>query len=613
MAVLRTTGVLIAVVVMAGTAAAVVASLVIVNGGGTAEHVVVAAFTVLEGAAYLGAGLIARVRRPGNPTGWLLIATGFVFMWGALEFASDGMVATVGAVGAGALMPLFLWTVVGFPTATLRTVAERAVVGMAFAVWIGTAVWFAAWPVDPGPCESCATEVFPVPPDMPGGEAVVEVAIGVGAVLALVAAGLVWRRAARIPVASTSEGLRPVAAASAVIAVVLAVQIVGRTLVPALADPAGLALFATFMLAPAAFLIGVLRERLSLSSRVAELVDALGRPMAPKALADAIRRTLNDDTAVVGFCVPERESYVTSAGLPIELPEPGSGRAATFVRRAGRPVAVLVHDEALLDDRRALDAVTAAAGVELERIRLEAELRARLVELEDSRARVIEAGDQARRRIERDLHDGAQQRFVAAAIDLRMISARAKRAQPELVEALDEVIDELQEALDELRELARGIHPAVLTEMGLGQALRGAASRAGLPVELIAVPEDRLPEAVEVTAYFVVLEALTNAGRYAKATRVSVEVRVADDELVVDVRDDGAGGADPSAGSGLRGLADRVNALNGRLEVVSPAGRGTRVTARLPVADEGADRSRGLSLPTGEDQAATLKSWPAPS
>jgi signal transduction histidine kinase len=542
-----------------------------------------------------------------------MIVTGFVFMWGGLEFAEDGTVSTLGAVGAGALLPLFLWIVVGFPAAALRTAPERAVVGAAVAVWAGTAAWFAVWPVSNGPCETCATEIFPVPPDMPGTEVVGDVAIGLGGLLALLASGLVFRRARRVRVSSTAEALRLVGAASAAIGIILVAQDAGRTFVPALEEPAGTALFAAFMLAPAAFLIGVLRERLSLSSRVTTLVEALGRPMVPGALADAVRRTLGDPTALVGFCVPDRESYVTAAGAPIELPSLGSGRAATFIERGGRRVAVLVHDDALLEDRAALDAVTVAAGAELERLRLEAELRARLVELHESRARVIEAADHARRRIERDLHDGAQQRFVAVAIDLRIISARAKRLAPELSDGLEEIIVELQEALDDLRELARGIHPAALTDLGLSEALHSAASRSRVPVEVLAVADRRLPEQVEVTVYFVVLEALTNASRYADATRATVEVRLIDGGVVVEVRDDGSGGADPAAGSGLRGLADRVNALDGRLEVVSPEGGGTTVTARIPLPETGDEPDRGFPLPGSEPTRATIGSWPGPS
>jgi signal transduction histidine kinase len=274
-------------------------------------------------------------------------------------------------------------------------------------------------------------------------------------------------------------------------------------------------------------------------------------------------------------------------------------------------VAVLVHDEALLEDPVALDAVTAAAAIELERLGLEAELRARLVELAESRARIIEASDQARRRIERDLHDGAQQRFVAAAIDLRIVSARAREVDPDLADAVDAVVADLQEALDELRELARGIHPAVLTDLGLREALEGAADRSNLPVKLLAVPDQRLPEPVEAAVYFVALEALTNASRYADASRATVEVGVADGEVVVEVRDDGAGGADPNAGSGLRGLADRVNALDGRLDVESPPGGGTRVTARIPLAEARVDR--GISLPTPKPAPATIGRWPGPS
>jgi signal transduction histidine kinase len=214
--------------------------------------------------------------------------------------------------------------------------------------------------------------------------------------------------------------------------------------------------------------------------------------------------------------------------------------------------------------------------------RLDAELAARLEELRASRARIVAAGDAERRRLERDLHDGAQSRLVALAVLLRA----ARRKVPddgELAGMLERAIEELQTSLSELRELARGIHPAVLTDRGLEPALHSLASRAPVPVKIEAARDERLPGAVESAAYFVVSEALTNVAKYAKATQATVAVRRVDGVVTVDVTDDGVGGADATGGSGLRGLADRVASLDGTLRIESPAGRGTRVHAEIPV------------------------------
>jgi PAS domain S-box-containing protein len=202
-------------------------------------------------------------------------------------------------------------------------------------------------------------------------------------------------------------------------------------------------------------------------------------------------------------------------------------------------------------------------------------------ELRSSRARIVEAADAARRRIERDLHDGAQQRLVELALDLRMARARFADDPDAARRLVDDALEALQAATDELRELARGIHPAVLTEGGLQPALEALVARSRLPAKLLAAPGERLAAAVEATAYFVVAEGLTNAARYADASRAEVEAVRADGCLRVEVRDDGRGGADPAAGSGLRGLADRVAALDGRLAVISPPGGGTTLRVEL--------------------------------
>jgi signal transduction histidine kinase len=229
-----------------------------------------------------------------------------------------------------------------------------------------------------------------------------------------------------------------------------------------------------------------------------------------------------------------------------------------------------------------------------------AEARARLAEREREAAariavaeersriarRIVEAGDAERRRLERDLHDGAQSRLVALAVKLRLARMKAE-AEPELSQLLDESSAELQAGLDELRELARGIHPAVLTDRGLAAALEALASRAPVPVEISCAPQDGLPDAVTTAVYFVVSEALTNVAKYAHAQRATIAVRRAADMVVVEVSDDGVGGANLAGGSGLRGLSDRVSALDGRLEVLSPVGEGTQVRAEIPLAKTG--------------------------
>jgi signal transduction histidine kinase len=317
---------------------------------------------------------------------------------------------------------------------------------------------------------------------------------------------------------------------------------------------------------------------------VAELVERLsGAPRAGDlraALADA----LGDPSLTIAYWLPERDGYVDAEGRPVALPAQGGSRAVSEIEHEGRRVGAIVHDVALCEEPELVRAAGAAAALALENERLDAELRARIDELSASRSRIVEAGDAERRRLERDLHDGAQQRLVALALALPLARGRIA-TDPEGADAvLAGAQRELEQALGELRELARGIHPAVLVDHGLGPALDALAGRAALPVEVAAVPDERLPAAVEAAAYFVVSEALANVAKYARADAAVVTVTRADGRATVEVRDDGVGGADPARGTGLRGLADRVSALDGRLELDSPPGAGTRLRAVIPCA-----------------------------
>ncbi len=309
--------------------------------------------------------------------------------------------------------------------------------------------------------------------------------------------------------------------------------------------------------------------------------DLLTSPAASGAVREALAESIGDHRLAIAYWLPERSSFVDEHGLPVELPEPGSGRTWTAVEHEGRRMAAIIHD-AELDARPELVRAAAAGSVlALANERLKAELRARVEEVRASRARIVEASMDARRRLERDLHDGAQQQLVALSLDLQLIKNRVS-SDPRAVALVESSIEKLATALAELRELARGIHPAILSERGLAAALPALVERVPLPVDCYIDVHERLPSAIEAGAYFVAAEALTNVAKYSRATTASVRVRHADDCLHVEIVDDGVGGADPAAGSGLRGLEDRVAALGGSLSVHSPPGEGTTVVTRLP-------------------------------
>jgi signal transduction histidine kinase len=295
-------------------------------------------------------------------------------------------------------------------------------------------------------------------------------------------------------------------------------------------------------------------------------------------LRTALAHSLGDPSLVVGYRLPASGTFVDETGLPIELPPPGSGRAATLIEDRGEDVAVLVHDQALLADPKLLESVAAAARIAVANAALQAEARARADELEASRRRLVEAGDAQRRRLEEDLRLGAERRLDR--VRTLLASARTKAADDGApIETLE---TELDEARHELREFAHGVHPAVLSEGGLAPALMLLAERSPIPIEIRGRVE-RLPASVEAALYFVCSEAVANIAKHAGASCASIELRDDGGRVVVTIADDGIGGASVSRGSGLSGLSDRVEALGGRLAVDSPPGRGTRVVAELRV------------------------------
>ena len=312
---------------------------------------------------------------------------------------------------------------------------------------------------------------------------------------------------------------------------------------------------------------------------MADLVVDLGQQADTRTLRDELGRALGDRSLVLGYWLAEEGRYVDDAGLPVELPEPGAGRAVTPLARDGEPVAVLVHDEAVLEDQALVGAVASAARMAFSNARLQAEVRARVLDLAASRRRIVDAADAQRRRLEGELREGAERRLAGAA--LLLAQARRDADEPAALRVA-EVEEELRAARAELHDFAQGIHPSALTRGGLSAALPELVSRAGMPVEL-ELSVGRLAPAIEAAAYFLCSEALANAAKHAKATRMTMSVNDSGGRLVVVIADDGVGGADPARGSGLRGLSDRIEALGGRLSMESPPHRGTRLLAEIAI------------------------------
>jgi signal transduction histidine kinase len=332
---------------------------------------------------------------------------------------------------------------------------------------------------------------------------------------------------------------------------------------------------------PVCFLIGLLRERLAYA-RVGDLVRDLGSTAEPadSDITASLARALGDPSLVVAF--PLEGGHVDSLGRLVTLPAPDDPRIITPVGDPAAPLALLIHDQTLRDEPTLLLAAGSAARLALENARLHAQVRAQLEEVRASRARIVAASDDTRRRLERDLHDGAQQRLLAVGLALQILRRElpADGAAPQL---LKDAEAEVTAALGELRDLAAGIHPAILTDQGLRPALLALAERCPVAVTVNGDDPGRLPARVETAAYFCASEAITNSVKHARATAIEVTLRGEIGRLLVTVADDGVGGASPD-GAGLRGLADRAAAAGGRLSVQSPPGRGTRILAELPYA-----------------------------
>jgi len=533
---------------------------------------------------FVVAGLIAWRRRPDSAFGRLMILSGFAALLSTLQWTGLPVVNTLGRLSDLLVVALWLHVFLAYPSGHLGRRPERLLVVAGYLAAVGLQVIVLALG-DFGNRH---------PLTVADNAALAEAAQNVqlltlsglclaGLVVLAIrrrAGGRVRRRVIALLVDSFGLALVMVAA----------LLVFGTFALPGF-EQLQLATFGVVGLAPVAFLIGLLDARLARGG-VADLLIEMGADPAPD-LRGPLARVLRDPTLTVAYWLPQYGSWADQDGEPVTLPEPndpgasdGPGgpdpeRVFTLIERDGEPPVALIHHPTLRDEPELIDAVTAAAGIALQNGRLQAELRARLQDLHSSRGRVIEAAQRERRQLERNLHDGAQQRLVALALELGLLGDRLA-GDPETRARLDRARQEVSASLDELRDLARGIHPAVVSGHGLPVALESLAARSTLPLTLNIQAIGRLPEPVEVAAYYVVCESLTNVGKHARAGSTSICLELDAGVLVVEVADDGIGGADTERGSGLRGLADRVEALDGRLRVWTPLGGGTRVRAEIP-------------------------------
>jgi signal transduction histidine kinase len=528
---------------------------------------------------YILAGLVAWWRRPESRFGPLMVAAGFgAFLshlsWTslALPFAID-VPFTIGLIAT--LLPpvLFLHVFLAFPSGRLQRGFERALVAAAYVTAIGLDV-VVMMISDLGPHNLIGVTTAP------------DAALALRRT-ALVALSAFSLAGFAVLVARRRGGGRPLRRsldllidAFAIALVAIPVLLIASIFEPAEMETIRRAAYAVIGVAPFAFLIVLLRARLARTG-LGDLFVELRSDLQPAALRAALARALGDPSLTLAYWLPQFRSWADVDGHALKLPAAGSGRATTLIEREGAHVAALLHDPALTDEPELLDAVTAAAGIALEHGRLQVELKARVEELRGSRLRILDAGQEERKRLERNLHDGAQQRLLALSLELSRLEEQLA-GDPDSSAQVREARGEIAASLEELREIARGLHPAVVSAHGLAVALERLATRAPAPISLTVDVGGRLPEALEVVAYYLVAETLANVSKYAQASLVSVQVSRSNGQIVVEIADDGIGGADTERGSGLRGLADRVEALDGRLQVWSPNGGGTRVRAEIP-------------------------------
>ena len=531
---------------------------------------------IVPGSSFVLAGLIAWSLRPRNRVGLLMIGVGVGLLSGDAALQDRvGQVSKPVEVLLDFVSPL--WAVVlihlllAFPGGRLVSRLDRAVVRSFYAVVPLAAVLalVAGYPV----LGQISQPVFDIK---------VPAAGSIYAACLVIGSGLVIRRwflGGRARRRSMSPVFWPMVPIT-ILFLIATAAVLGAS-VTVLAT-----VFPLFLVAlPVGFLIGLLRSGLDMSS-VGDLVVKLSGGLAPEQLQPALAHALHDPSLEVAYWLPAQEWFADLDGRRIELPNAESERAVSILGDPASPVAALVYDSSLVEEGQLVDTAAAAVHLALQNARLQVQLRAQLEEVRQSRARLVEAADIERQRVERDLHDGAQQQLVTLLLSLEATKQEATRhADLETATLIDANIATLREALDELRELARGIHPTILTQAGLVPAIRSLTERCPIPVEVTGELGDaRLAPPLEAALYFVASEAITNAVKHSKGRRMCLSLSRRSGLAIIEVSDDGVGGADLSVGSGLRGLTDRVAAVGGHLTVKSDLAGGTTIHAEVPCA-----------------------------
>jgi signal transduction histidine kinase len=541
---------------------------------------------LLVGWGFVGAGLFAWSRDPGNRVGMLMAATGFTWLLSLVGASDIPLLFTFGEVIGSLYFATAAHMLLAAPDGRVHSLFERRLVAAIYGLTLLVLPLFLF--TDPEAafdCDNCPDNVLLIRSN----ETLVDVfgaALDASALvlIAVVLIILIGRYRRAVGPVRRLYGPLYLAGIALMIALLatLAVGVAARD--SDVSNFAWVGAMLPLALMPFIFLAAFIRARMLQGGAVGELISRLGEAPRPGELRDALADALSDPSLELVYWLPESGRFVDGSGRAYTLPQLGSARAVAPVEREGETIAAIVYDASLTGARDHVRAVGAAAALALENERLDAELRAKLEELRASRERILRVGLEERRRLERNLHDGAQQRLVSLALNLKVARSQLRQDPASAEALLAGAGQELDSALEELRELARGLHPALLSERGLRTAIETLALRAPVTVELGPLPSERLPEAVELATYFVVSEALTNVAKYADASRASVSVERYNGRVVVAVADDGVGGADPARGTGLRGLADRIAVLEGRLEVESEPGSGTTVKASIPCA-----------------------------
>ena len=519
--------------------------------------------------AFIAAATVALCRPALRRSGVLMAAIAATWLIGYLELASNSVLWSAGWLLGFVYLALLTHLVLSFPEGRIWSRPARIVVWATYAATVATQLLAGLFQPD-------ARNLILLRPDLSLAHEIGRGANAVGLAIVIAVAVLVVLRLLRL------RGVGRRVALPLLIGALFAIPLFAfRSTVGMLGDvelrdrlePADQLMQ---IMVPLGFFAGLLWARLRRTGASSLVVDL--RDGGVDTLRDRLALALGDPTLEVAYWLEDRDGYIDAAGRLVELPPP-AGRAITTVMAGGAPVAVLVHDPALLDEPSLVESVCATAGLVLENERLAAEVRAQLDEVRASRARIVAAADDERRRLERDLHDGAQQRLVGLSLKLRLAQAGA---DPATTATLTRAQDDVEEALAELREFARGVHPSVLREDGLDAAVEALARRSSTPVAIRRTLGVRLPDAVELAAYFFISEALTNVTKHAGASEASIELERGTGMLTIVVSDDGIGGADRTKGSGLSGLADRLAALDGAVHVDLSVSKGTRLVARIP-------------------------------